>query len=218
MTAHIRFLKKNYRYRLVRYDWDYYILDTERNLLSIFFPWLFWFTKHTLYSIDHETGENLRVIAKTVDKSSRFHWNHLAMVLLLPLLRPIYEQVVSIPWLNNELVLWIIAGICVGLRLFIHKSSENKFIDEKIHLAELPQHSVKLKPKHVSQWGYHLGMTLIFDLAVLFSIYFYWTENLLGALLSFILFLPIRLFIFSLFFANPSVKNSEEYYLKRVDT
>lgn len=95
MFTRIRPLKKNYRYRLVIHNWDYYILDTERHLLSIFFPFLFWFTKQPMYQIDRKTMESMRVVTLTKDNYSQFRWNHLFTVLLLPLLRPIFERHVN---------------------------------------------------------------------------------------------------------------------------
>lgn len=213
MITRIRPLKKNYRYRLVIHDWNYYILDTEKNLLSIFFPFLFWFTKQTMYQIDHETMESIRVITLPVDRYSQFRWNHLLTVLLLPLIRPIYEYAISFPWLKSGVLLWSLVGLFIVVRLFIRKGYENKFVVDNIDLTNLPKQFVKIKPSYSRQWAYHIGMALFFDVSLFFSVYFYIYEGYLGALLTFMLFLPLRLFVFTLFFSNPSIKNGFSYQL-----
>jgi len=59
MNSNIRFIKKNLRYRIVVRNWNCYILDTEKNILSIFFPYMFWFMKQNMYEISTETMRSL---------------------------------------------------------------------------------------------------------------------------------------------------------------
>src|SRR5699024_12824772 len=91
MFTRIRPLKKNYRYRLVIHNWDYYILDTERHLLSIFFPFLFWFTKQPMYQIDKKIMESMIVVTLSKDNYFKFRSKYLFIVLLIPLLIAIFE-------------------------------------------------------------------------------------------------------------------------------
>ena len=60
-------------------------------------------------------------------------------------------------------------------------------------------------------------MPLFFDLSILISIIFYIEERSLGALIIFTLFVPIRLFIFTLFFANPAIEDTSNYQITLVD-
>ena len=167
-----------------------------------------------MYQIDRKTMESMRVVTLTKDNYSQFRWNHLFTVLLLPLLRPIFEQAISFPWLKNSLILWEIAGIFIGLRLYMWKRNDNKFVVETIDLTKLPKKEVKIKPTYPRQWAYHILMTLFLDLSVFFSVYFYIYEGYLGALISFILFFPLRLFVFTLFFSNPNMKKGDRHQLK----
>jgi len=60
-------------------------------------------------------------------------------------------------------------------------------------------------------------MPLFFNLLILISIIFYIEERILGALIMFILFVPILLFIFTLFFANPAIEETSNYQITLVD-
>lgn len=217
MMTSIRPIKNNYRYRLVIHDWEYYLLDTEKNILSIFFPLSFWLTKQTLYKIDRKRMESLRL--KTVSSSNypEARWHHLWMVILLPVLRPIYELVISIPGLKNSHLLIGLAIIFISIRLFVRDYFGRQLKEEGIHLMNHSKKSIKIKPFYKKQWAYHLGMTFFFDLGVFFSILFYLDESSLGALLTFLLFFPLRLFIFTLFFSNPAIEDSYRHKLRIFD-
>ena len=59
-------------------------------------------------------------------------------------------------------------------------------------------------------------MPLFFDLLILISVIFYIEDRSLGILIIFILFVPIWLFIFTLFFANPAIEETSNYQITLV--
>jgi len=59
-------------------------------------------------------------------------------------------------------------------------------------------------------------MPLFFDLLILISVIFYIEDRSLVILIIFILFVPIWLFIFTLFFANPAIEETSNYQITLV--
>lgn len=61
MNCVVEQLEKNMHYRLLHINGEHYILDMERSLLKIIFPFLFWILPSTAFKIDNQaTVDKLR--------------------------------------------------------------------------------------------------------------------------------------------------------------
>ncbi|MDN6161250.1 MAG: DUF443 family protein [Atopostipes sp.] len=217
MDSDVRFVKNNLRYRLVNKNWDFYLLDTEKNMLPIFFPFLFWFTKQKMYKINMETMKSLRARDLHSNQFPSFRWWHLSTVLFYYLMMPIFDYVIISSKIRTLSFFVIFAGIIILLRFFYHRWTQNRFPEDKIDLNQLEKVTVKVKPKDTKQYLIQILMPLIFDLAILISVIGYIQEGSLGFLLIYFFFVPLRLFIFTLFFANPAIEKRAIYEMKLVD-
>jgi len=217
MNSNIRFIKKNLRYRIVVRNWNCYILDTEKNILSIFFPYMFWFMKQNMYEISTETMRSLEAKEINNIELPSFRWWHLSIVVSSILITPIFDYIIKLSKLQSWTFFVLFGVIFVGVRLYIHYFSKNRFSDSKIDLTELKRVPVKIKPQLTKQYGIQMMMPLIFDIAILCSIIFYLEEPRLGFLLLFITFVPVRLVMFIILFASPALEDNSSYLTTLVD-
>ena len=60
MISEVERPNKNIRYKLVNVEDEYYILDQDRPIWLILFPFVYWFKSHWVYQINQPTYEKLK--------------------------------------------------------------------------------------------------------------------------------------------------------------
>lgn len=121
---------KNIRYKILHVGDKYYILDMDQPIWSIIFPFLYWFIPHSVYQIDYDSVEKLKMPLK--HQGSR-GW----MVVLTTGISIFLAQLIA-PSLSDfnsgtsivlkSVVLVMSMTVIVEIRLYIYKGSYKKLI------------------------------------------------------------------------------------------
>lgn len=166
MIGEVERPNKNIRYKLVNVEDEYYILDQDRPIWLILFPFVYWFKSHMAYQINQATYERL----KQPDEKKKGKWEMILPVAFVSpflgrVLAPITEKYDNIiPYILNIALLIIFMVIIISIRIYVHQTCHKK--TDKIigGLDILPKRKIKIRPKKssnylVATFGYFLFLT-----------------------------------------------------------
>ncbi|GIO23664.1 DUF443 domain-containing protein [Oceanobacillus sp. J11TS1] len=147
MNCEVRHLAKNMRYRILIIDGEQYILDMERSLWKIIFPFLFWLVPSQIFKIeDQSIVEQLKTTKKEkVGSSSVISLGGFAYaigILLTPLMD--YFEIPSSPVVN--IVLLILALASVAFLYFSISHRRKKALNNVVELEALPRNKLWIQP------------------------------------------------------------------------
>lgn len=119
---------KNIRYKIIRVNEDYYILDMDQSIWTIIFPFLFWFIPHTVYKIDRYTFEELKMPLKYQGGRGGFILLGTGISLILvqfiqPLLNGIMFQT---SMFVNVFIIILSLILCIFYRIRVHHTRYKK--------------------------------------------------------------------------------------------
>jgi len=141
---------KNVRYKLLQVDDTYYLVDMDRLVWSIAFPFIYWFIPHPVYQIDEATYESLKIPDE--QKRGRLWKIFTATGISVPLGRFLayitYQYIDGMQYVFTMImfVVFIVISICV--RIFVHRASKRK-INTTVRLDTTPKRVIKIKPTMV---------------------------------------------------------------------
>jgi len=150
IVGNLEFLFKNVRYKLIQVGDTYYLVDMDRVIWSIAFPFIYWFIPHPVYQIDEDTYDSL----KMPDEQKRGRmWKVLtATGISIPLgrsLASITDQYVdSMQYVFTMVMFIVFIVISICGRFYVHRSSNRK-INTTISLDTSPKRSIKIRPTMV---------------------------------------------------------------------
>lgn len=105
LSCEVEFLNKNIRYRMIKNQNDYYLLDMETSIWSVLFPFIFWFMPQKVYKVDSKTAEKMK--APTLD-SKKFMY-----ILLLSIVVQVFLVYFSKDLLNFVISTSLLANILI---------------------------------------------------------------------------------------------------------
>ncbi|TXL66724.1 DUF443 domain-containing protein [Cerasibacillus terrae] len=155
---------KNIRYKIIRVKDDYYILDMDQSIWTIIFPFLFWFIPHTVYKINRNTFEELKMPLKYQGGRGGFILLGTGISLILaqfiqPLLNGIMFQ--ASMFVNVFIIIFSLI-LCIFYRIRVHHTRHKK-MNEVIAMKKLEQEVIKIRPKLLK----HYVMLIFFFLFTL---------------------------------------------------
>src|SRR5699024_315794 len=166
MICEVERPNKNIRYKLVSVEDEYYILDQDRPIWLILFPFVYWFKSHIVYQINQATYEKL----KQPDEKKRSKWEMISPVAFTsPFLgRFLASKAERYNHLSSSMVsivliiVFIIATI--SIRIYVHQVCFKKTDKITGGLEMLPKRKIKIRPKKISIYliatnGYFLGLS-----------------------------------------------------------
>lgn len=183
MISKIVIPHRNARYRIFTMKDKHYLLDLDRPVLSILFPFIIWFIPHTVYQIDKYTYEELKAPnkekqKKSTDKKARALWSVILPIgFIAPfigrLLAPTadgFDDLLSIMLTRVFLTFYLV--LTVSLRIYLSKKIYKR-VDKIVGgINTLPKNKIKIRPKKLSNYfmalfGYFLfGVLFIIGLAM----------------------------------------------------
>src|SRR5690625_3889634 len=197
------------RYKILTINQDNYIIDSDKPLWVLLFPFFYWLIPHTVYKIEDE--EALQQIKSPKAKQSKHSYGSIFVaggisVVAANLLTPLmYYFNIPMATLVKFLMLFLFIGLAVFVRLYMSKvNQENGEIIVK--LAQLPTEKLRIRPQ---SWQYLL-------MYILFHLFF-----LALAVLSYLMFVDLRnviallllvFLIFVLLLANILTMIRSEYH------
>lgn len=180
----------NIRYKLVQVDDTYYILDMDRVIWSIIFPFMQWFRPQLVYQIDQAMYEKVTTppTKKGVKVSIIFLYIG-APIALGRLLYPyIKELTISSSFVETITILVSSFALAFMFRLF-YRYSEYKKLTKMIKLETLPKRYIHIKAKKlISYVPVIYFYCFLVGFSALFSYTYIVTKNI---------FLPLVLLLFS---------------------
>src|SRR5690625_354906 len=199
------------RYKILTINQDNYIIDSDKPLWVLLFPFFYWLIPHTVYKIEDE--EALQQIKAPEVELPKRHYGSIFVAggisvvganLLTPLM---YYFNFPMTTLIKFLTLLFFIGLAVFVRLYMSKvNQENGEIIVK--LAQLPTEKLRIRPQ---SWQYLL-MYILFHLfflalAVLSYLMFVDLRNVIALLLLvFLIFVLLLANILTLLKGNTKVK------------
>src|SRR5690625_2353693 len=193
MECEVEFLDKNRRYRILRIDGDYYLLDMEKNIWAIFLPLLFWLLPQKAYIVNLKTIEKIRAPTSTSPNLSIIISIGIGgSVVLSRILKPILDFSIQTAMIVNLLMLILTASIIFYLRLYSRKKMYQR-LHNSVDLENLGTILIKIKPKFFKQYIVPIFGHLFFTILTIFSIsLFITTGNFIG-IICFTLFFSLVL-------------------------
>src|SRR5699024_2101637 len=166
MIGEVERPNKNIRYKLVNVEGEYYILDQDRPIWLILFPFIYWFKSHIVYQINQATYEKL----KQSDEKKNGKW---AMILPVAFISPVLGRILAsiaerydylIPSMISVVLLIVFIIATIGIRIYVHQTCLKKTDKITGGLEMLPKRKIKIRPKKLSNYliatfGYFLGLS-----------------------------------------------------------
>src|SRR5699024_8563556 len=171
--------------KLVKVEDEYYILDLDRPIWLILFPFAYWFKTHWVYQIDQATYEKL----KQPDEKKRSKWEMILPVAFIsPFLGRIlaskaekYDYISS--FMVSVVLIIVFIILTIGIRIYVHQTCIKKTDKITGGLEMLPKRRIKIRPKKLS----HYFMST-------FVYFFFLSFSILGGALTISLNNPTFLF------------------------
>src|SRR5699024_9079642 len=123
MIGEVERPNKNIRYKLVNVEGEYYILDQDRPIWLILFPFIYWFKSHVVYQINQATYEKLK--QPDEKKRSRFVM-FLPVAFIIPFLGSVlaskaerYNHLSSSMVSIVLIIVFII--VTISIRIYVHQ-------------------------------------------------------------------------------------------------
>src|SRR5699024_4970133 len=169
MIGEVERPNKNIRFKLVNVEDEYYILDQDRPIWLILFPFAYWFKSHIVYQINQATYEKL----KQPDEKKRSKWE---MILPVAFISPFLGRVLAskaerydhlIPSMVSVILLIVFIIVTIGIRIYVHQKCFKKTDKITGGLEMIPKRKIKIRPKKLSNY---LIATLAYVLCLSFSI------------------------------------------------
>src|SRR5699024_11853944 len=152
MIGEVERPNKNIRYKLVNVEGEYYILDQDRPIWLILFPFIYWFKSHIVYQINQATYEKL----KQPDEKKRGKWE---MILPVAFISPFLGRVLASKaerynHLSSSMVsvvlIIVFIMIMISVRIYVHQTCFKKTDKITDGLEMLSKRKIKIRPKKVS--------------------------------------------------------------------
>lgn len=189
MKCKVESIHKNRRYKILRFNEAFYIVDMDRSFWLIFFPFAFWFLPHYAFQISKESYKRIQIT-----QSEQMSVGSLALlgggisVLFVNLLKPLFYQLNIQTTLGvNIIVLSLIIMFSLLARFYIHKRLSND-LQELIDINKIPKVRINVSPNNKDYiLKYSLSFLFSWSLAFLFGYAFVLIGNLIVLLGCFIL-------------------------------
>src|SRR5699024_502767 len=169
MIGEVERPNKNIRYKLVNVEGEYYILDQDRPIWLILFPFAYWFKSHIVYQINQATYEKL----KQPDEKKRSKWE---MILPVAFISPFLGRILAskaerydhlIPPMFSAVLLIVFIIATISIRIYVHQTCFKKTDKITDGLTMLPKRKIKIRPKKIS---IYLGAVFTYFLFLSFAI------------------------------------------------
>mgnify|MGYP001944981382 CR=1 FL=1 len=193
LSCEVEFLNKNIRYRMIKNQNDYYLLDMETSIWSVLFPFIFWFMPQKVYKVDSKTAEKMK--APTLD-SKKFMYilllSIVVQVFLVYFSKDLLNFVISTSLLANILIVTVSSLIIIYLRYLHHKTLQKK-LSQHVMIENISCERVKIKPKLVQNYFIAMLGYFMFTVFVVLGVYIFLTYGTFIGILCFIIMFPIFL-------------------------
>lgn len=145
---------KNIRYKLMNVENEYYILDQDKPIWAILFPFIFWLKSHTVYQIDQAIFERL----KQPEEKKTGKW---AMILPVAFISPFLGRILAsladgfdnlIPAILTTVLLIVFIVSMISIRIYVHLACYKKTDRITGGLESLPKKKIKIRPKRLSNY------------------------------------------------------------------
>ena len=185
MIGEVERPNKNIRYKLVNVEGEYYILDQDRPIWLILFPFIYWFKSHIVYQIDQASFEKL----KQPDEKKRSKWE---MILPVAFISPFLGRILASKaerynHLSSSMIsivlIIVFIMITISIRIYVHQTCFKKTDKITGGLEMLPKRKIKIRPKKTSIY-----------LGAIFTYFFFLSFSILGGALTISLNNPTFLF------------------------
>lgn len=216
MECIVEFLKKNMRYRVVYADRQYFLMDMERSIWPMIFPFLFWLFPQKLYVVDGETID--KVITRHASKNNLGMFGVLGgvgAVLLTPLVKPFLDHTIQSSLLVDIVLITGYVVIVVAFRIYLHNKLQEK-IEKKISLESFPTRTIKIRPRYFKQFFLAIVLHLFIIVFGIFSVLFYVQVGHIAGLMMLLLLIP-ALTISGMFAVHPNFGKNNVYRMKFID-
>lgn len=169
------------RYRIFEVEGSYYMLDLDRPLLSILFPFIIWFIPHRIYQINEEIYEELREVDKEKTKKPTDKKTKVFLSIILPigfigaflgrLLAPVADVFDDLfPFMFSFILMFFVLIGILGLRIYLSRKIYKK-VDKMVGgLVELPESKIKIRPKKIKDYFVALFYYIFFGGLIYLSI------------------------------------------------
>src|SRR5690625_2250671 len=178
------------RYKILTINQDNYIIDSDKPLWVLLFPFFYWLIPHTVYKIEDE--EALQQIKSPKAKQSKHSYESIFVaggisVVAAHLLSPPLMYYFNIPMatLVKFLMLFLFIGLAVFVRLYMSKVNQIN-AENIVKLAQLSTKRLWIRPQ---SWQYLLKHTFF---------YLFFMTLAVSFVLGYIDFGNIMLLIFSM--------------------
>src|SRR5699024_4720094 len=154
MIGEVERPNKNIRYKLVNVEGEYYILDQDRPIWLVLFPFAYWFKSHIVYQINQATYEKL----KQPDEKKRGKWE---MILPIAFISPVLGRILAskaerydylIPSMFSAVLLIVFIIATISIRIYVHQTCLKKTDKITGGLEMLPKRKIKIRPKELSNY------------------------------------------------------------------
>lgn len=189
MKTKVEYMYKNRRYKILRFNEAFYIVDMDRSFWLILFPFAFWTFPHYAFQISKETYKRIQIT-----QSEQMSVGSMALlgggisVLFVNLLKPLFYQLNIQTTLSlNIIVLFVIIIFSLLARFYIHKRLSNN-LQELIDINKVPKVRISVRPNNKDYiLKYSFSFLFSWSLAFLFGYAFVLLGNLIVLLGCFIL-------------------------------
>jgi len=177
------------RYKILTINQDNYIIDSDKPLWVLLFPFFYWLIPHTVYKIEDE--EALQQIKSPKAKQSKHSYGSIFVaggisVVAANLLTPLmYYFNIPMATLVKFLMLFLFIGLAVFVRLYMSKVNQIN-AENIVKLAQLSTKRLWIRPQ---SWQYLLKHTFF---------YLFFMTLAVSFVLGYIDFGNIMLLIFSM--------------------
>lgn len=191
-------LSMSLRYKIISIEGDNYIIDMDRPLWGLIFPFGRWMMPHAIYKINNiNTIEEIK--APTVQQMKTSHVNIFGAgisVLLANLLRPFMDYFeIEINAFVNNLILTAAFMLIFLLRITISKVN-NKNLQKIVNINGLEKKKMWIYPQSLKFVFQYIFFYLFFLVFLLFGIYGFVKEQ------NIIMLLIGMMFTFAILIAN----------------
>ncbi len=194
MKAEVEHVYKNMRYKILRFNEDFYIIDMDRSFWFFLIPFIFWVIPHKAYKIDNKKFKQIQM-----PKSEQMSTGSIALlgggisILFVNLLKPLLSQLnLHITLGIKILILIIIFSLCVYMRIYIQKRLFLK-LNKKADIESLNAIKLRITPEKPQHYLIFVIFFLFFWGAVFMASILILTEGNVIILMFTPLFLMIAL-------------------------
>lgn len=151
MKSNIQGVYKNIRYRILSINGQGYLIDLDRPIWVILFPFAYWFLGHSAYKIDDDAIKKIKTPdVEQVNATPLIIFGTGLAILISNLINPLMDYFnISSSSTTNSVIIVSLLLIALILRL-IFMNINKRNLDKVVNVESLSEEKIKITPKSSS--------------------------------------------------------------------